>query len=100
MLIEKIGQVHEQLEGNSKELEYYQKSLQVLERLLHSKQTDLATTHDNIGQMYMNMGNYEKALISHRNAIDIEQKATLNNHSQLRLFKEHLAELVKKDIEL
>ncbi len=93
IIYDNLARTYKNMNAYRKALEFYQKLLIILERYPHLKQPDLAATHDNVGQTHKSIGELEKALLSYRKAIAIARKSTPPDHYQLRLYKEHLAEV-------
>jgi len=96
IIYDNVARTYKNMNEYWKALEFYQKVLIILERYPHLKQPDLAATYDNVGQTQKKIGELEKALLSYRRAIEIARKSTSRDHSQLRLYKEHLSELREK----
>jgi tetratricopeptide (TPR) repeat protein len=66
-----------------KAIEYYEKGLEILQKILRPNHPDLATSYNNIGKVYHNMGEYSKALSFYEKALEIDQKTLPPNHPDL-----------------
>jgi tetratricopeptide (TPR) repeat protein len=66
-----------------KAIEFYQKSIKVIQKLLPPNHPDLASFYNNIGGVYFKMGEYSKALSYYENALEIRQKIHPRNHLDL-----------------
>ena len=52
-------------------LEFYQKALKIWLQVLGENHPDVATSYNNIGFVYNNLGEYDKALEFHQKALKI-----------------------------
>ncbi|CAF1246083.1 unnamed protein product [Adineta ricciae] len=64
-------------------LTFYDKSLEIRERVLSSNDPDLACSYSSIGIVYYHMGDYSEALSSHEKALEIRQIVLPPNHPDL-----------------
>ncbi|CAF4380811.1 unnamed protein product, partial [Rotaria sordida] len=64
----------------SKALEFCEKAHKIFEKALPPNHPNLATSYNNIGQVYKDMGNYSKALEYYEKALKIREKALPSNH--------------------
>jgi tetratricopeptide (TPR) repeat protein len=64
-------------------LSYYEKSLEIRRKTLPANHPHLATSYNNIGNVYYNMGEYSKALSYYEKALEILQKTLPVNHPHL-----------------
>ena len=62
-----------------------EKALGIQQQSLPSNHPDLASTYNNIGNVYYSMGEYVKALSSHEQALAIKQQSLPSNHPDLSL---------------
>jgi tetratricopeptide (TPR) repeat protein len=70
--------------GNDKEvLEFYQKSLEIVQKFLPPYHSYLATTYNNIAAVHYSMKEYSKALEFYQKTYEIEQKSLPPNHADL-----------------
>ncbi|CAF4817809.1 unnamed protein product, partial [Rotaria socialis] len=67
-----------------KALEYYEKSLKIREKALPPTHPDLATSYNNIGQLYEGMEEYSKALPLLEKALSIKQKSLPSTHPSIK----------------
>ncbi|CAF1491796.1 unnamed protein product [Rotaria sp. Silwood1] len=71
-------------QGEYKEaVAYYNKSMEIKQKVLSSTDADLGTSYNNIGLVYENMGDYSTALESHQKALEICQKTLPSNDPHL-----------------
>ncbi|CAF3752387.1 unnamed protein product [Rotaria sp. Silwood1] len=96
MICYKMAEIYKKIGNKLKTLEIYQETLINLDRSSHRKKAISATIHDNIGQVYESIGEYGKAIMSYRQAIQIEQLLSAQNDFQLQLYKKHLAQARRK----
>ncbi|CAF1136452.1 unnamed protein product [Adineta steineri] len=78
-----LGSIKDDQGEYQEALTYYEKSLAILQKTLHSNHPDLARSHNNIGVMYRNMNDYPKALLSHEKALSIGQQSLRSDHPDL-----------------
>ncbi|CAF0715213.1 unnamed protein product [Adineta steineri] len=64
-------------------LTYYEKSLDIDQKILHSNHPDLASSYVGIGIVYDSMGNYQRALFYYEKALEIQQQTLPPNHPDL-----------------
>ncbi|CAF4793055.1 unnamed protein product, partial [Rotaria sp. Silwood2] len=62
----------------SKSLENFEKWLSIFQETLPERHPYLAITYSNIGDVHRLIGNYEKALSFHRNALNIQENVQCN----------------------
>ncbi|CAF3498465.1 unnamed protein product [Adineta steineri] len=60
---------------------YYEKSIDIKEKILPSNHLSLATSYNNIGQTFYHMADYSKALLFFEKALEIRLQALPENHS-------------------
>ncbi|CAF1122179.1 unnamed protein product [Adineta steineri] len=60
---------------------YYEKSINIKEKILPSNHLSLATSYNNIGQTFYHMADYSKALLFFEKALEIRLQALPENHS-------------------
>ncbi|CAF2158420.1 unnamed protein product, partial [Rotaria magnacalcarata] len=70
-----LGRVKWQHGQYEKEIEFYEKSLEIKRKTLPEDDASLAPTYSNIGLAYKNMGEYSKALEYYENVLEITKKA-------------------------
>ena len=73
-LFNEIGLVYFQQGEYAKALEWYQKALEICEKVLGLKHPDTATTYNNIAGVYSSQGDDEKALEWYQKALEIREK--------------------------
>ncbi len=78
-------------------LSYYDKALEISKKTLPANHPDLATSDNNIGWVYRNMGDYRKALSYFERALNIFQRSLPPNHPNIKTVKESI-EIVKKKL--
>ncbi|CAF3954148.1 unnamed protein product [Rotaria sp. Silwood1] len=79
----KLGSVHNG-KGNLRiALSYYQKALEIHQKVLPSTHPYLITEHSNIAMMYYSSGNCCTALIHFEKALEMQQKSPTQNDSNL-----------------
>jgi tetratricopeptide (TPR) repeat protein len=62
---------------------FYEKSLEICNKILPANHLHLAKSNNNIGSVYRNMGEYSKALSSYEKALKIQQQSLPSNHPDL-----------------
>ena len=68
-------------QGNYEEaLKYFQKDLEISEKVLGKKHPDTAATYNNLAGVYQAQGNYEEALKYFQKALTISEKVLGKNH--------------------
>ncbi|CAF4856723.1 unnamed protein product, partial [Rotaria socialis] len=67
----------------SKALPLLEKALKIWEISLPANRPDLATSYNNIGQLYQNMGEYSKALPILEKSLKISEISLPANHPDL-----------------
>ncbi|CAF5041876.1 unnamed protein product, partial [Rotaria sp. Silwood1] len=78
-----LGWVYNNMGEYSKALLYYQKALNINEKILPPNHPDLASSYNNIGSVYYSMGEYSKALSSYERSLEIQKIALPSNHPDL-----------------
>lgn len=71
------------MEEYSRALTPLKKALEIRETSLPANHSDLAVSHNNIGNACLKMRNYSHALISHRKALEIPKQGRSVNHPDL-----------------
>ena len=61
-------------------LEYYEKALEIREKVLGKEHPDTAATYNNIAGVYQDQGNYGEALEYYRKALEIKEKVLGREH--------------------
>lgn len=69
-----VGIVASGMEDSEKEVQYYEKSLQILDELISPKRYHHYTVYYNLGAAYHNLGAYETALSYYRKSRQIQEK--------------------------
>ncbi|CAF1396031.1 unnamed protein product, partial [Rotaria sordida] len=64
-------------------IEFYEKSLDINEKILPPNHPSLATSYNNIASVHKNMGDYSKALEFYEKALKIDEKTLPPNHPHL-----------------
>ncbi|CAF3784247.1 unnamed protein product [Adineta steineri] len=62
---------------------YYEKALDICEKILPSNHVTLATSYNNVGAVYDHLGEYSKALSYHEKALNIYEKILPPNYPSL-----------------
>ncbi|CAF1038546.1 unnamed protein product [Adineta steineri] len=78
-----LGFIHSYHGNYAKAVWYYEKTLEIEQKILSSNDPDLGSSYTNIGTVYSKMGDYLKALSFYEKALSIWQKAFLSNHPSL-----------------
>ena len=75
-----------QRQGDYKEaIAFYEKSLQIYQKIHPSNHLSLASVYNNIGLAYRSMGDYSKALFSYEKDLEISPKSLPPNHPNLAM---------------
>ncbi|CAF1480451.1 unnamed protein product [Adineta steineri] len=74
-----LGLVKDNQEENAEALTFYEKSNEILQKILPPTHSDVATSYNNIGSMYWKMNENSKALSSYEKALEIRQKTLPEN---------------------
>jgi tetratricopeptide (TPR) repeat protein len=61
-------------------VEFYEKSIEIMQKILPPTHPDLAASYRNIGTVYDKMGEYSKALSYHEKALESYQNTITSNH--------------------
>jgi len=69
-----IGLLHNNKGDYDIALEYYQKALEIYEKVFGTEHPDTAKSYNYIGLLYNNQGNYDKALEYYMKALEIREK--------------------------
>ena len=80
----------------SKALSFHEKALGILQETLPPNHPNLATSYNNIGQVYSNMGEYSKALSFHEKALGIRQETLPPNHPYLATSYNNIGQVYSK----
>ncbi|CAF1322681.1 unnamed protein product [Rotaria sordida] len=86
-----LGLMKENQKPYNVAIDFYEKSLAILEKTLPPNHLKLATSYNNIGATYNNMGDYSKALEFYEKALKIGEKALPSNHPDLALSYNNVA---------
>jgi tetratricopeptide (TPR) repeat protein len=78
-----LGYIKDDLGEYQEAIIFYEKDLEISQKLLPSNHPDLAASYNNIGAVYFNMGDYSKALSSYENALEIHQQSLSPDHPDL-----------------
>jgi tetratricopeptide (TPR) repeat protein len=80
-----IALLHRDKGNKNLALEYFQKTFHIEEQVLQTNQYAqvLATMYNNIGDIYLQLGDYENALKHLHHALDIRLKGTVSTHTDL-----------------
>jgi tetratricopeptide (TPR) repeat protein len=91
----------ESLQGQYfKALSYYEKAIEIRQKeTLAENHPDLATTFNNICQLYSKMGEQSEAVSFYERAIDIGQRSLPENHPHLQMYRENL-KFVRKNLRM
>jgi tetratricopeptide (TPR) repeat protein len=82
-LFHHLGAVKDEHGKYAEAIEFYEKSLEINQKILPTNNPHSASTYSNIGLVYDNMGEYSKALSYHEKALEIRQKVLPENHPDL-----------------
>ena len=78
-----LGYVKDHQGDYEKALWYYEKALEILEKIVPPNNPLFATSYNNIGMVYDSMGEYSKALLFCEKALEIDHKTLPLNHPGL-----------------
>jgi tetratricopeptide (TPR) repeat protein len=78
-----LGLVKVSLGEYQEAITFYEKSLEINEKILPPNHPNLASFYNNIGWVYQNIGDYPKALSSYEKALAIKQQSLPPNHPDL-----------------
>ncbi|CAF1192713.1 unnamed protein product [Adineta steineri] len=78
-----LGYTKNQQGDYEKAIWYFEQALKIQEQDLPSNDPLLATSYNNIGNVYEKTGEYSKALSFYEKALEIDQKALSSNHPDL-----------------
>ena len=65
----------------NKALDFYNKALEIQEKVLGEEHSDTTCSYNNIGNVYNDLGNYDKALKNHNKALEIRKKILGEEHT-------------------
>jgi len=82
---------------NEKAIEYYEKVLEIFEKMLPPNHPLLATSYNNIGVVYYSLREYSKELAYFERALGIRQHSLPPNHSDIQNVRLGI-EIVKKKL--
>ena len=82
-LYDRLGAAHDNKGDYQEAIEFYEKSLEMFNKIRLPPSTSLAAAYNNIGLVYSSMGDYPKALSSHEKALAIRQQSLPPNHPDL-----------------
>ena len=80
VLLNNMAGVYQEQGDYEKALEYYEKDLEISERVLGSDHPSTATTYNNMAGVYKEQGDYEKALEYYDKALDVRERTLGNDH--------------------
>ena len=89
-LLNNSGALFRQLGDYHRQLEFCQKALAILEKVLPSDHPDLATSYNNVGLAWGNLGNWNKALEFLQKALAIRKKVLPPDHPDLATSYNHV----------
>jgi tetratricopeptide (TPR) repeat protein len=97
-----IALTHRAKGDNRLALEYFLKSLHIDERIfkLSKYHPKLATAYNNIGEIYIQLNDFENALKYLQYALDIHLKGTVSTHTDLAAIYHNLGHVYQKEGEL
>jgi len=75
-----IANCYQQLQQLPKALHYYQKALDIQEKILGKEHPSVTTTYDYMGRIYSSMGEYPKALKYYQKALSNNEKTLGKEH--------------------
>jgi tetratricopeptide (TPR) repeat protein len=75
---------------------FFEKSIEIMKKILSPTHVDVATTYNNIGFVYERMKEYSKALSYHEKAIKIKQKNLSPNHPQLAISYDNMGNVLNQ----
>jgi len=85
-------------QGEHKEaIRFYEKLLEIYQKILPPNHPNLAMSYNNIGAMYHEMSEYSKALSFYERAVENGQRPLPSNHPDLQIYRKSL-ETIKKEI--
>ncbi len=79
-LLNNIGSVYDKIGDYNKALEFYEKAINIREKVLGTEHPDTATSYNNIGGVYMAISDYNKALEFYEKAINVKIKLLGTEH--------------------
>jgi tetratricopeptide (TPR) repeat protein len=88
-----LGVMNAEQEEYKEAIIFFEKSIEILKKILPANDPNLATSYNNIGSMYNNMGEYSKALSSHEKALAIRQQSLPPNHPDLAMSYNNIGSL-------
>ncbi len=71
-------------------MSFYDKAIDIRQKTLPPNHPHLATTYDNMGQVYENTNEYLEALSLYQRTMDIGQVSLAESHSHLQIYKDHI----------
>ncbi|CAF3469288.1 unnamed protein product [Rotaria sp. Silwood1] len=80
-----LGSVYDDMGEYSKALSYYERALDIREKVLSPNHPDLALCYNNIGSVYANMGKYSEALLYYEKDLKISQQSRTSIHPNLAI---------------
>ena len=80
VLLNNMAGVYQEQGDYDKALEYYDKALEVRERVLGSGHPDTATTYNNMALVYKEQGDYDKALEYYDKALEVRERVLGSDH--------------------
>ena len=80
VLLNNMAGVYQEQGDYEKALEYYEKDLEISERVLGSDHPSTATTYNNMAGVYKEQGDYEKALEYYEKDLEISERTLGNDH--------------------
>jgi tetratricopeptide (TPR) repeat protein len=78
-----LGTVKRHQREYAEAIRFYEKSIEINQKILPSSHIDVAASYSDIGLVYDSMGEYAKSLLFHNQALEIQQKILPPNHPDL-----------------
>jgi tetratricopeptide (TPR) repeat protein len=78
-----LGYIKDDQAEYEKAIRYYEKALEIRQKILPPNHPSLATSYNNIAVVYKNVGEYSKALSFYEKALEIREKTLPPNHPDL-----------------
>ena len=94
-IYERLGVAHYHKGDYQEAIGFYEKSLEMFNKIRPPPSSSLASTYTNIGLVYDAMGDYPKALSSHEKALAIDQQSLPPNHPDLAASNNNIGEVYR-----
>jgi tetratricopeptide (TPR) repeat protein len=88
-----LGLINHTQGNNQEAIEYYEKSIEINEKILPPTHLSLANSYSDIGEVYNNMSKHSQALSYHEKALDIREKTLPANHPDLATSYSNIGEV-------